>query len=162
MNCILYSDDVVSEKYHNNGSLTMLTSLVLSVISNIVASLFTIFISHLTDYSEILEAIITDVKNKKKYFENILRFMKYIKIRLSFFYILEMVLILFMTYYLFIFSAVYHQSQTSIVINYLIGASISLATSLGLTIIISVLRLISLKYHSLKIYNTSRYLYKTF
>ena len=70
----------------------MFTSLVLSVISNIVASLFTIFISHLTDYSEIFEAIITDVKNKKKYFENILRFMKYIKIRLSFFYILEMVL----------------------------------------------------------------------
>jgi hypothetical protein len=39
MNCILYTEDVVSEKYNNQGELSMFTSLYLSVISNIVSSL---------------------------------------------------------------------------------------------------------------------------
>ena len=37
MNALLYSDDVVSQKYHNNGSLDLITSLSLSIISNIVS-----------------------------------------------------------------------------------------------------------------------------
>ena len=39
MNCLLYSDDVVSEKYNNNGELSMITSLSLSIISNIISSI---------------------------------------------------------------------------------------------------------------------------
>ena len=65
-----------------------------------------------------------------------------------------------MTYYLFIFCTVYNNSQISIVINYILGALISLANSVGLTLVISVLRIISIKYHSNKLFNTSRYLYK--
>ena len=67
-----------------------------------------------------------------------------------------------MTYYLFIFSAVYHHSQISIMINYIIGALTSLAVSTGLTLIITILRVLSLKYHSYKLFNTSKYLYKKF
>ena len=67
-----------------------------------------------------------------------------------------------MTYYLFVFCTVYHNSQSSIVVNYIIGALTSLAFFFGLTIIITVLRIISLKCNSFKLYNTSRYLYKTF
>ena len=35
MNCFLYTDEVASEKYHNDGQLTLLTSLSLSLIANI-------------------------------------------------------------------------------------------------------------------------------
>ena len=89
MNCFLYSDDVVSEKYHNNGSLSWFTSFSLSIISNIISSIITSIISNLTDYSEIFESIIKYVKIKRKYFENIIRFLKYIKIRLTIFYIID-------------------------------------------------------------------------
>ena len=162
MNCFLYSDDVVSEKYHNNGSLSWFTSFSLSIISNIISSIITSIISNLTDYSEIFESIIKYVKIKRKYFENIIRFLKYIKIRLTIFYIIEIIFIIVMTYYLFIFSTVYHHSQISIIINYIIGVFTSLAFSVGITLIISILRVISIKYHSSNLYNTSKYLYRKF
>ena len=162
MNCFLYSDDVVSEKYHNDGSLSIITSFTLSIISNIISSIFTSIISNLTDYSELMEAIIVNVKLQKKYVENIIRFLKYIRIRLTIFYILEIIFILLMTYYLFIFCTVYHHSQISILINYIIGALTSLAISVGLTLIISTLRYISIKYHSNKLFNTSKFMYKKF
>ena len=67
-----------------------------------------------------------------------------------------------MTYYLFIFSAVYRHSQVSIIINYIIGAVTSLAISTGLSIIIALLRIISIKYKSYRLFNTSKFLYTKF
>jgi hypothetical protein len=162
MNCFLYTDEVVSEKYHNNGELTMFTSLSLSFISNIVSSIIVFIIAKLTNYTEIIESIVKDVKDKKKYIINVMRLFKYIKIRLGIFYFLQLSTILIMTYYLFIFCTVYHQSQGSIMVNYIIGACISLAISTGLTIIITILRVISIKYHYHQLFNISKYLYDHF
>ena len=161
-NCLLYSDDVVSEKYHNDGNLSLLTSFSLSIISNIISSIIVSIISNLTDYSILLDAILVYVKDKEKFVENVLRLLKNIKIRLAIFHTLQILLIIGMTYYLFIFCTVYHYSQKSIMINYIIGALISLAFSTGLTIIISLLRILSFKYKSNKMFNTSRYLYNKF
>ena len=162
MNCLLYTDDVVSEKYHNDGNLSMFTSLSLSFISNIISSIIVFVISKLTNYVEIIEAIIDNVKDKQKYILNITRLFKYIKIRLGFFYFLQLGLTLIMTYYLFIFCTVYHQSQGSIMVNYIVGACTSLAISVGLTLIISILRAISIKYHYKQLFNISKYLYEHF
>ena len=98
----------------------------------------------------------------KKYFDNIIRISKYIKLRLGIFYFLQLGFIIIMTYYLFIFCTVYHQSQVSITVNYIIGALTSLAISAGLSIIISLLRILSFRYQSNRIYNVSRYLYDNF
>ena len=162
MNCFLYTDDIVSEKYHNDGQLTMFTSLSLSFISNIVSSIIVFIISKLTNYVEIIEAILKNVKDKRKYFDNIVRLFKYIKLRLGFYYLLQIIFIMVMTYYLFIFCTVYHQSQSSIMINYIIGACISLAISVGLTIIITIFRFLSFRYKSPQLFNVSKYLYEHF
>ena len=162
MNCFLYTDDVVSEKYHNDGNLSLLTSLSLSFISNIISSIGVYIIAKLTNYTELLEIIISTVKKKKKYFDNIIRLMKYVKLRLGIFYFLELGFILIMTYYLFIFCTVYHQSQVSITINYIIGALTSLAISTGLSVLITLFRVLSLYYHSNRLYNVSRYIYDRF
>ena len=159
MNCFLYNDDVVSEKYHNNGELTMFTSISLSFISNIVSSLIVFIISKLTNYTELIESIIREIKNKQKYISNYVRFFKYIKLRLGLFYFLQLITLLVMTYYLFIFCTVYHQSQGSIMVNYIIGACISLAISTGFSIIITSLRAISIKYKCHQLFNISKYLY---
>lgn len=162
MNCFLYTDDVVSEKYHNNGELSMFTSLSLSLISNIISSIIVIIISKLANYFEIVEAILKNVKDKIKYFYNIFRIFKYIKLRLGLYFFLELIFILVMTYYLFIFCTVYHQSQASIMINYIIGACISLATSVGLTLIITIFKFLGIKYKSVRLFNISKYLYEHF
>ena len=162
MNCFLYTDDVVSEKYHNDGQLTLLTSLSLSLISNIASSIISFIITKLTNYEDLIESILKDVKNLTIFLDNFQRLLKYLKIRLGFYYFLQIIFIFGMIYYLFIFCTVYHQSQGSIMINYIIGNCISLAISVGLAIIITLLRILSLKYNFNHLYNTSRYLYEHF
>ena len=162
MNCFLYTDDIVSEKYHNNGQLSMITSFSLSILSNIISSLIIYIIRKLTNYCEIIEEIIKNVKYKRKYFENIIRLFKYMRLRLGIFYFLQFLIMLVMTYYLFIFCVVYNKSQGSVIINYIIGACTSLAISVGLTIIITLLRTISIKYRSPMLFNVSKYLYEHF
>ena len=162
MNCFLYTDDVVSEKYNNNGEISMFTSFSLSIISNIISSLFVFFIAKLVNYVEILEIILKNVKNQRLYFYNIIRYLSYIKLRLGSYFFCELLLTLMMTYYLFIFCSVYHQSQMNITVNYIIGACISLATSVGITIFITIFRNISFKYRSVYFFNVSRYLYEHF
>ena len=162
MNCFLYTDDVVSEKYNNNGEISMFTSFSLSIISNIISSLFVFFIAKLVNYVEILEIILKNVKSQQLYFYNIIRYLSYIKLRLGSYFFCELLLTLMMTYYLFIFCSVYHQSQMNITVNYIIGACISLATSVGITIFITIFRNISFKYRSVYFFNVSRYLYEHF
>ena len=162
MNCFLYTDDVVSEKYNNNGEISMFTSFSLSIISNIISSLFVFFIAKLVNYVEILEIILKNVKSQRLYFYNIIRYLSYIKLRLGSYFFCELLLTLMMTYYLFIFCSVYHQSQMNITVNYIIGACISLATSVGITIFITIFRNISFKYRSVYFFNVSRYLYEHF
>ncbi len=67
-----------------------------------------------------------------------------------------------MTYYLFIFCTVYHNTQGSVFINYIIGMFISLATSIGMSIIIAILRIISIECRNNRLYIISRYLYEHF
>ena len=162
MNCILYTDDVVSEKYNNNGEISMFTSFSLSIIANIISSIIVFFILKLVNYVEVLEIILKNVKNQKLYFYNIIRYISYIRLRLSFYFFFELVFSLLMTYYLFIFCSVYHNSQMNITINYITGACISLATSFGLTIFITLFRNMSFKYNSVYCFNISRYLYEHF
>ena len=128
----------------------------------IIPAIIVFIIAKLTNYTEIIESIVRDVKDKKKYIINVMRLFKYIKIRLGVFYVLQLSTILIMTYYLFIFCTVYHQSQGSIMVNYIIGACTSLAISTGLTIIITFLRAISIKYRYHQLFNISKYLYDHF
>ena len=57
INALLFSDDVISQKYNSNGKLSTLTSLVLSVLSNILSFIITYIIKKLTYYSETIELL---------------------------------------------------------------------------------------------------------
>ena len=162
LNCILYTEDVISEKYNNNGSIKFFTSLSLSFISNIISSIIAYFLSKLTQYADFLELIIKYIPDESKYFLYISKFKKLLCIKLTFFFIIENLMSLAMCYYLMIFCIVYHSTQGSIMINYLTGLAESMAISLGLTIIISLLRIISIKFQSKSIYYTSKYFFEKF
>ena len=162
LNCLLYTDDVVSQKYNNNGSITFFTSLSLSFMSNIFASIISFIVGKLIDYNEILELIIRDVAFKNQYLLNIVKFKKYLILKLIGFYLVQTIINLSMCYYLMIFCTVYNKTQGSIMLNYLLGIAESMAISLGFTIIISLIRFLSLKYKSKYLYYTSKYLFENF
>ena len=56
-NTILYSDDIISHKYHNEGKLDLALSLLLSLSSNIITSIILHYTSYLKGLEEKLEMI---------------------------------------------------------------------------------------------------------
>ena len=162
LNGLLYTEDVISEKYNNNGSIKFFTTLSLSFISNIISSIISFFISKLSEYAEFFEFILKDVFYKSKYYLNILRFKKLLCIKLSSFFIIQTVINFGMCYYLTIFCTVYHNTQGSILINYLTGIAESIAISFGLTIIISIMRSVSIQCQLKSLYYTSKYFFENF
>ena len=162
LNCLLYTDDVVSQKFNNNGSIKFLTSISLSFMSNIFASIISFIVGKLANYAEVLEFIIKDIIFKKYYFLNIINYKKYVVIKLIAFYFVQLIVNSCMCYYLMIFCTVYHKTQGSILMNYAMGIAESMIISFGLTIIISLLRYLILINRWKYIYNASNYLFENF
>ncbi len=158
LNAILYTDDIVSEKYYNNGKLSYFTSFLLSGIANLLTSIFIRFFRKLIDYSSFFE-LLRFIKNEKSYLKNLNFILKTIKKRFIIYFILEIIITLFCFYYLFIFCYVYQKSQISLLFNYLIGLGMSIAISLSITFIYCLLRLIALKCKKRNLYYSSRFLY---
>ena len=162
LNCILYTEDVISEKYNNNGSIKFFTTLSLSFISNIISSIIAYFLSKLSQYSEFFEFILKDIMDKSKYYLNILRFKKLLCIKLTSFFFVQTLIILGMCYYLMIFCTVYHNTQGSIMINYLTGIAESMAISFGLSLITAIMRAVSISCKFKSLYYTSKYFFENF
>ena len=162
MNALLYSDDVVSQKYHNNGSLDFITSITLSVSSNIISSVIIWLIKKLTNYHEFLQSIIKEIKNEKYFLFLFKRVYTSLKFKIITYFIISFLISIGITYYLFIFCIVYKKSQISLFINYIIGISESLILSFGISLIICIFRFSGLKYKIKNIYRTSVYLNNKF
>ena len=162
MNCFLYTEDVVSEKYSNDGSIGFFTSLSLSFMSNIFSGIITHIVGRLADYTDAFESMIKETIKKIQYLLIALKFKKYLKFKLTGFFIIQIIINLGMCYYLLLFCTVYHNTQGSIMLNYFIGIAQSMAISFGLAIITSLIRYLSLKNKWKSIYNTSKYFFEHF
>ena len=76
------------------------------------------------------------------------------------FFNINFILSLFITFYLIIFCKIYNKSQGSLIINYLIGFIESLAYSIGVSLIVCILRYLGLKKKLIYLYRTKVYLDK--
>ncbi len=160
-NTLLYSDEVVSSKYHSNGKLDFIVTLTLSILSNIITSI----IDYYSNYSEGIEErldLIMELKNKEYYLKNMEIFMKYLKIKFFFFFLIELLIVFGSFYYIVIFCIVYSYSRKSLFINYLMSLLESFITSVAITILVLVTRLIGLKCLNNKSYNVSKYINNKF
>jgi len=115
MNGILYNDYAVSQKYHNNGTLGFMTSLIISLFSNIITNILIFFLKYLVDYHEIIDAIIKEIKRINIYFNIIMKLFKLITLKFIVLFIIEILLGLFMIYYLFIFGVITSKSINSFI-----------------------------------------------
>ena len=139
----------------------MLSSLTLSFISNIFANIIVFIIAKLTNFSDILDILVKDIRDQKKYHRDIiLQITKYIRIKLFIFYFFQFIFLICMIYYLFLFCAVYSNSQISFALNYFYGILESFAISLASALNTTILRYISLKFKISILYNISKYCYQ--
>ena len=145
LNALLYTDDIVSEKYHNNGQLDIFTTIFLSLISNIFSFIIMHFIEKLVSFKEYLSKMVNEIKDKYEYILTFKKLYLVLKIQISFFFIINFILSLFFTIYILIFCKIYNNSQISLFINYIMGIVESLVYSVGVSLIICILRYLGLK-----------------
>ena len=162
MNCLLYNDYAISQKYHCNGNLEFITSFIISLFSNIFTIILFYFIKYLTNFPNIIEIIVKEIKNVKEYLSIIMKLLKIIKIKFRILLILEILLGLFMVYYLFIFSTINSKSINSFLLNYLYSQLESLFYSLCISVVIAFIRKIGLCCHSKRLYIISTYFNEKF
>jgi hypothetical protein len=156
-NTLLYSDDVISDNYHNNGELDYFVSLVLSLLSNIITSIILYYIKFSKGIDERIELIL-ELKSKNDYIRNLIIYNKYLRLKFICFFIGEIFIVSGSFYYIVIFCIVYNSSKVNIIINYLISLVESLITALLISIIILITRKIGLCYKNKYLYNTSKYI----
>ena len=156
-NALLYSDEVVSQKYHNNGELDFIVSLMISIVSNIITSIVCNFIEYSEGIEERLEQI-SEIRREYKYLFALNKFLKFLKIKMLLFIITEIILVGGCFYYIVIFGILYNKSKISLLTNYFYSLLEGLLTSLIITIIIVITRQIGILYSNSYFYNTSKYL----
>ena len=79
-NTLLYSDEVVSRKYHNNGKLDAFVTFVLSILSNIITSIVCYYINYSKGVDERWE-MISEIKDEYYFILNVNTFFKYLKLK---------------------------------------------------------------------------------
>ena len=156
-NALLYSDEVVSHKYHNNGELDFFVSLALSILSNIISSIICSSLRYSTGIDEKIDLIL-EIKYDKQYFINIKKFYLYLKIKFIFFFIAQLIIFATCIYYIEIFCVKYYCSQISLITNYSYSFIESIIASFSFALIIAFTRKIGLCCANKYLYNTSKYI----
>ena len=152
---MLFSDDVISQKFHN-GEVRFITTLILSILSNIITYILSYFVVKCSTFAYAFEDIKNEIKDQNNYVALCAKVFKEVCFRLKIFFIIEFVILLFCLYYVTIFCSIYKESQTNWFDDCLTSIGTSLVYSIGMALFISALRYISLKGNFRKIYNISR------
>ena len=160
-NALLYSDEIVSRKYHNNGKLDFFVTLILSLLSNIITSIVCFFVNCSKGIEEKLSQLF-EIRIKNYHLENINWFFRNVKIKIFLFYLKAVLVIACCFYYIIIFFIIYKKSRISLLINYLSSLLEGLITSFIISIIIAITRKLGLIYLNRYIYNTSKYINNKF
>jgi len=157
LNALLYSDDVISHKYHNNGKLDFIVTVTITLLSNIITSIICYFNDYSEGIEERLEQIL-EIKREYFYLNAIKHFFKIFKFKLLLFFANQIIIISCCYYYIVIFCIVYSCSQVSLLTNYFTSILEGILTSIAISLIIVITRKIGLFFKNRYIYNTSKYI----
>ena len=147
MNSLFYTDEYISDAYHNDGVLDFFSGLPKCIYSFIATLIITNLLKMLSSSKDELIRVIK--RNEK--FNNYLKIIniKLVKLRkkLIIYFILVFILGAFFLYYVIVFCAVYKYSQKYWFLGCLQSFGIDFATALISCLFLSLLRYISIKKH---------------
>ena len=160
-NTFFYSDEAISNKYHNNGKLDFIVTLLITFASNIATSIICHFLNS-SNWIENKLQNISEIRNEYKYLILINRFLKFLKLKFICFLISEIIILFFCFYYIVIFCIVYSQTQISLLTNYIVSLIEEVIKSIIITILIVMTRKIGISFKNVYSYNVSKYINSNF
>ena len=160
-NTLLYSDEIVTRKYHNDGELGFVVTITITLLSNILTSIITYFMEISELLEERLEQII-EIKNENEFLKILEKLLKRFNLKILISFILRMLIICIYFIYIAVFCIIYKKSQTSLLMNYLTSLLEDLIKALIVSVIVVISRKIGISCLNRYIYNTSKYINEHF
>ena len=158
LNAVFYTDEYISDTYHNNGVLDFFSSLPKSIYSFLVTIIISSLLKMLSNSKKQLNDIIKKREDKKDYLNAVEKELNKLKKKLIWYYILVFLLGIFFSYYTSSFCAVYQNSQTFWLIGCLESVFLDFLTPFLICLLLSCLRYLGLRRRTKCAYNTAKYL----
>ena len=111
LNSFFYTDDYISESYHNDGVLDFVSSLPKAIYSFLVTIIISNLLKILSNNKKNLKAILKEKLNKMEFLKRMESALKQLKIKLIIYFISLFILGILFLYYVTAFCAVYQNSQ---------------------------------------------------
>ena len=158
INSLLFSDDVISQKYFNNGDLLFFTTNVLSISSNIISYFILYLTAKLINQNEVFDIITQQFKNENKYYRIFIKLKCCFRIKITIFYFVLFLIGLFCTYYLFLFCAIYKKTQEDLFVNYIVGTLWSLGFTVFICLFVAITRILAIKKRIKRLFIISKFI----
>jgi hypothetical protein len=145
VNSLLFSDDIISQKYYNNGELLLFTTNLLSISSNIISFFILYLLEKLINQYEVLDVVTKEIKDSDNFLKVFNKLTRCFDLKIKIFYFILTIIAFLCTYYLFIFFSIYKKIQKDLFINYIVGSLWSLGFTVSICLFITITRKISIK-----------------
>ena len=145
LNALFYTDEYVSDAYHNNGVLDFIIGLPKSIYSFIATLIITNLLKILSNSKNELTEVINNRKRYDNYIDIIDKKLSKLRKKLIAYFILLFLLNIFFSYYVTVFCAVYRNSQKYWFYGCLESFAMDTLISLIGCILVSFLRFISIR-----------------
>ena len=145
LNALFYTDEYISDAYHNNGVLDFVSGLPKSFYSFLATLLLTNLLKMLSNSKGELMKTIKEKSKDKDYFNLINAKLKKLKIKLIIYFIIVILLELFFFYYVSAFCAVYRYSQKYWFLGCLESFAMDIAIAFVTCLLLSLLRYLAIK-----------------
>ena len=147
LNALFYTDDYVSDAYHNNGVLDFISGLPKSIYSFIATLITTNLLKMLSNNKSELTQVISNRRKYNNYLDIVDKILSKLSKKLVVYFILVFLLNIFFSYYVTVFCAVYRNSQKYWFYGCLESFAMDSLMSLIGCVLISFIRYISIRKH---------------
>ncbi len=144
-NAFFYTDDYISDTYHNNGILNFFSSLPKSVYSFLVTLIISALLKMLSNSKDQLIKIIEKKDNNPNYLKDVEVELKKLNRKLYIYFIIVFILGILFAYYSSAFCAVYKNSQTFWLIGCFESLGMDLLTPFGICFVLAAIRYLCIK-----------------
>jgi len=173
LNTLFYFSDNISDKYHYTGNhlfwYTLYNNILISVISTLLSLILGSILKIMTDsknsigdeFKEEEKKLREDQKykvsdeRKKEILEKMNKILKTLKIKMIIFIVIDFIILLFFFYFVTAFCEVYQSTQTSWISDAVMSIIISFPIEIGISLAVTLLYKISLKYECQFLYKLS-------
>ena len=147
LNALFYTDDYVSDAYHNNGVLDFISGLPKSIYSFIATLITTNLLKMLSNNKSELTQVISNRRKYNNYLDIVDKILSKLSKKLVVYFILVFLLNIFFSYYVTVFCAIYRNSQKYWFFGCLESFAMDSLISLIGCILLSFIRYISIRKH---------------